>query len=250
MFSDQTFTSAVDQEAAVPGLDQSYRQMSPGAFQRRAPACAPGLDIVREQANRRIENTFRLAEGTVFALFHLYRAPAARASTMASPAPTWAATSTASRLRAPHGSAESPARLSTPSISACAGRGPGRRRLICSRMSTPRGVLRDMTLWLDGMLWHASGATVPRPAELLAIIPGLVLDRLALGSTAAPAAPQLRPADPCLWPHPRLAARPCRRRRVTAQDMAAPSIPARARDRAPASRDQPRAWTNCSASTG
>lgn len=179
MFSDQTFTSAVDQERAVPGLDQSYRQMSPGAFAGRVRRLAlPELDIVREQANRRIENTFRLAEGTTVALFHLSRSGGSRIDDVFT-GPDMGrfigGFPTGSRTRCEiTGEAFDAIYLCMRGAPFPAGDDWG----LFENVS--RAAVRDMTLWLDGILWHASGASGPPSAELLAITPGLVLDRLAL----------------------------------------------------------------------
>ena len=177
MFSDQTFTSAVEQEAAVSGLGLSYRQMSPGPFSGRVRHLVlPGLDIVREQASRRLEIGFGLAEGTVFALFH----------------------------RPPSGGSRIEDVTAGPGMGGCAA-GPRHLSELTEEgydaiylvlrggpVSPDPGIgwtgfdavagaaVRDLVLWLDGLLWHASGAGPAPSRELLAMVPGLVVDRLSL----------------------------------------------------------------------
>lgn len=177
MFSDQTFTSAVDQEAAVPGVDLTYRQMSAGPFSGRVRRLAlPGLDIVHEQASRRLEIGFGLAEDTVFALFHRPQSGGSRIEDITA-GPGMGGCATGPRH-----------------LSELTEEGYDAIYLVLrgGPLSPDPGIgwtgfdvaagpaVRDLVLWLDGILWHASGAGPAPSPELMAMVPGLLMDRLSL----------------------------------------------------------------------
>ncbi len=180
MFSDQTFSSAVDQEAAVGGTNLTYRQMSPGPFHGRIRRLSlPGVEIVREESSRRLEIGFALAPDTVFVELHRPPSGGSRIEDVTA-GPGMGGYATGPR----HLSELTEEGYDATQVTL---RGAPANALAALAQAgwtlfdpTGGAAVRDMTLWLDGILWHASGAGPAPSAQLLAMVPGLVLDRLSL----------------------------------------------------------------------
>lgn len=66
------FDNFIDQEAGLAGWEQTYRQLSPGAFHGHISALEwEGMTLYRETVNRRMENLYKVPEGHVCAGFSL-----------------------------------------------------------------------------------------------------------------------------------------------------------------------------------